>query len=408
MSRDVRDLLRQAALQSRGGPDLEMIERRVRRRRTVRVAGVAAGVLVLAGGVVGSVLQLTDDGVPLPVIEEPDPAPTPSALPTGEDTEPPVEETSPRVPADSADLPHPLVASIPGLVELDPVTGALLRELDGPTGEGWAAVALTPDGTTVFHEELWTGCATRLWRTPLDGGEPELLAAGMRPAVSPDGATLAYVGFAPCVPDDHRLVLRDLESGDERSWPLTQPAEQLARIATLSWAPNSRTLAVEVTGTPREEGHVGPPTTSAFHLVDTTSDPRPVQESPSVGAGDHTVQWQRPTYRGDRGTLLVVELCCDIGMGGADPHDDAETYAILEVAPGPDGDPAKVLQVLYEGSSRIVHLDADLSGDHILFVEEEPKQPGRAARALLQRLTDGVVVTLAEDAYAADWGPASP
>lgn len=408
MARDLRELLREAAPEVHTAPDLGAIERRVRVRRGVRLASAAVAVLVVAGGVVGVAQQLRPDSARDFIVDDPDDRPSPA--PTVSDPAPSGVDDggggseAPAVPR--VQLPRPLVASMPGLAELDPQTGEVLRTLDGPTGEGWAAVSLTPDGLTVFHEEFWTGCATRLWRTPLYGGEPELLGFGMRPTVSPDGTTLAYVGFEPCVADENRLVLRDLETGSERSWGLDQPEDQLARIETLSWAPDSRTIAVEVGYTPREEGSIGSARGPAIHLVDTTGEPAVVQDSPTVHGGDHTILWQRPTFRGERGTLLVVQLCCDIGVDG-DPHEDAETYTILEIDPTREGDD-NVLGTLFETSARIVHLDVDASGDHILFVEEEPKTDGRAARAVLKRLTDGETVDLAEDAYAADWGPMQP
>ncbi|MGH3440681.1 MAG: hypothetical protein ACRDUY_01280 [Nitriliruptorales bacterium] len=410
MARDVRELLREAVPEVRTRPDLGSIERRVRVRRGARFASVGMAAIVVLAGAVGFAQQLMPDAEPPFVIENPDEDTGPSPAPTS--TPPAGGEDEGSRPGDGAvapavDLPRPLVASMPGLVELDPQTGEVLRTLDGPTGEGWGAVSLTPDATTVFHEEMWTGCATRLWRTPLYGGEPELIGPGLRPAVSPDGSRLAYVGYEPCVPDDHRLVLRDLETGAEQTWPLDQRDDELARIESLSWAPGSRTIAVEVSYTPREENVIGAPTSSVIHLVNTSGEPRPVQESPIIMVGDHTIQWTLPTFRGERGTLLVVELCCDIGLGGGYRHDDAETYTILEVDPTREGDD-KVLGTVLETSDRISHLDTDASGDHILWVEEESKEEGRAARAVLKRLTGGEAVDLAEDAYAADWGPMTP
>lgn len=409
MARDVRELLREAAPAIRTTPDLESIDRRARVRRGARLASVGVAAIVVVVGAVGLAQQLLPDAEPPFVIENPEEDARPSPAPT---TTSPAAEDEGDLAGDGtgvpvAELPRPLIASIPGLVELDPATGEILRSLDGPTGEGWGAVSLTPDGLTVFHEELWTGCATRLWRTPLYGGEPELLGPGLHPAVSPDGTTLAYVGYEPCVGENQRLVLRDLDTGAERSWQLEQFDDQLVRIGTLSWAPDARTIVVEVTYTPREEDQVGPPGGSAIHLVDATAEPGTVQDSPSVSVGDHTIQWTLPTFRGERGTLLVVELCCDIGTGGGNPHDDAETYTILEVDPTREGDD-KVRATLYETSARVTHLDADASGEHILVVEEEPKTDGRAARAVLKRLTGGEAAELAEDAYAADWGPMAP
>jgi DNA-binding winged helix-turn-helix (wHTH) protein/Tol biopolymer transport system component len=51
---------------------------------------------------------------------------------------------------------------------------------------------VTPDGRWVFFVETMNGM-TSIWKTSVDGGEPtRVVAAGSWPAVSPDGARLAY------------------------------------------------------------------------------------------------------------------------------------------------------------------------------------------------------------------------
>lgn len=320
-------------------------------------------------------------------------APSPTATGATGATSPTAAPTAPPSPSRSGAATTTLLVSLPELVELDPTTGGELRRIEAPVGEGWVQLSVTPDGGAVFHEELWTGCATRLWRTPLDGGEPELVGPGLVPRVSPDGSTLAYVGYAPCFHDDHRLVLRDLASGDEQVWPLSQPDDELARITHLSWSPGGRRVAVEVGYAARRDASVEAPTRYAIHLVDTGDGPQPIDESPLVVPDDHTIAWRLPTFAGDAGSLLVVELCCDIGLGGGPPEDDAETFRLQEVRIDGGG-----LTTLVESTDPITFLASDGRGDRVLYVTNDVRDPR------LWRLVEGESIPVdAADVRFAAW-----
>src|SRR5262249_53515161 len=64
----------------------------------------------------------------------------------------------------------------------------LLAHLARPT---W--LSITPDGRSVVFASL-TQTESSTWSVPIDGGQPTMLAAGLdRPAVSPDGRSIAGV-----------------------------------------------------------------------------------------------------------------------------------------------------------------------------------------------------------------------
>jgi hypothetical protein len=369
MPRDLNDLLQDTAVEPSHRPDTDWLVTRGRRRRRVRHALTGLGSAAAVAAVVALLSAALTAPRPPTVVPDPagDAASPSSTSATTSATPSPTASPSPSPAGPSTDA---LLVSRPELVELDPTTGSELRRVDARFGEGWVQLSVTPDGGAVFHEELWTGCATRLWRTPLDDDEPELVGKGLVPRVSPDGSTLAYVGYAPCFHDDHRLVLRDLASGDEQVWPLSQPDDELARITHLSWSPGGRRVAVEVGYAARRDASVEAPTRYAIHLVDTGEEPQPIDASPLVAPDDHTIAWRLPTFAGDAGSLLVVELCCDIGLGGGPPEDDAETFRLQEVQIDGEG-----LTTLVESTDPITFLASGSRGDRVLYVTNDVRDP---------------------------------
>jgi hypothetical protein len=149
------------------------------------------------------------------------------------------------------------------LAVMDPVTGAVLRELDPGLV---TAVDLDP-GRDVAYGLMWP---TELVRIPLSGdGKPESVSTAAEAfALSQDGSHLAYLSGSP--PRTYpgggkRIVVRDVESGAERSWTtgrevpvagqMQAQADSLgvdARyvgVRSLTWGPDNRTLAVLFDGT---------------------------------------------------------------------------------------------------------------------------------------------------------------
>lgn len=101
------------------------------------------------------------------------------------------------------------------------------------------------------HQYSGDGCFTAqnfrgsdLWRTNLDTGEVEQLSpkVGYWLVISPDERTLAYMAYS-----QGGLVLRDLESGNERQTGFdidTQYAGETVYKSNLIWAPDSSSLLV--------------------------------------------------------------------------------------------------------------------------------------------------------------------
>ena len=113
-------------------------------------------------------------------------------------------------------------------------TGAVVRYLTPPPGSP-ALGALSPD-RRIWFEPAGDGPCGSAWRAiavssgasaPALGGEGGIETF----ALSPDGRRVALVkarpmGVSGC---DHRLVVRDLRAGTERSWPL-EAALRLGQI----------------------------------------------------------------------------------------------------------------------------------------------------------------------------------
>ena len=138
----------------------------------------------------------------------------------------------------------------------------MLRELD-PLVTG---VELDPGGD-VAYVLMWP---TKLVRIPLSGdGQPESVSGAAEAfALSQDGSSLAYLSGSP--PDSYpgggnRIVIRDLESGEERSWATGREVPSVGHmqaqadapgvdaryvgVRSLSWGPDNRTLAFLLDGT---------------------------------------------------------------------------------------------------------------------------------------------------------------
>jgi hypothetical protein len=125
----------------------------------------------------------------------------------------------------------------------------------------WAALALgytaprplrwSADGRYLYYTNVPVpdGCGlfangSDLQRVDLSSGEvTELVpSVGMRLALSPDEASLAYVGYG-----DQGLVLRDIASGLEREVPLeVLGAATSAAAGAMVWSPDGSTLLLTV------------------------------------------------------------------------------------------------------------------------------------------------------------------
>jgi hypothetical protein len=197
---------------------------------------------------------------------------------------------------------------------LDPSTGAVVRTL--ATGVAGDEVAVTPDHSTVYFDEQ-LGCSDQIEAIPVIGGNAIVIASGNHPAISPDGAHLAYVrqpvstadvcqnGQAAIATD--ALVVRKLSGGAETTYPMSP---QLAAsglplpIDHLSWAPDNRQLAVSLAAPEDNEGWqltVLDTVTASFY---TGGVPVPV-----VGSDADKAYYREGVFLPD-GNLFVNRVCC--------------------------------------------------------------------------------------------------
>lgn len=399
MPHDLRRLLDDTASAPTRPVDLGGILHRARRRIWVTRVGVAIVAMLSVVGAVLGVGEVADPDRPPAIVDQPSADTRPSTAPES----PSVRPSDPAgVPA-PVELPGTVVASVPQLVEIDPATGQVIREFDAPVGEGAVHLSVTPDGAAVYHEELWTGCATRLHRAELDGSGSELLGPGLLPAVSPDGTQLAYVSYESCIHDNHALVVRDLATGQEQIRPLTQPDGHLARIAGLSWSPDSQRLAVEIGYTPQDDTNIGAPIHYQAGIV-SAADPAGPIGSRQGSFDTQQTEIRHTTFRGARGTWVAVAYCCfdpDVERGPAwVVEHEARQVRLL------DRELERTNQTLVEADGPISDIAVDPSGEHILYVETQPKDPGaHPQRDVLKLLSGEESFTVTEGATHVDWRP---
>lgn len=325
-----------------------------RRRRCIRLprrfagivaqpAAIAALSIVLAAGACSS-----SPGSPGAAGS----APARSGSPAGAPASASAPATSgPTSPSGAHPRPATLVAvTTAGAVEvLDPTSGKLIRTLaSGATGD---AIALTPDGRTVYYQAM-SGCFGQVMRVPVSGGTPSPVVAGSLPAISPDGRLLAYAvepviaadNAPPACPHPSNIAtefsveVRRLATGAHSSYPL--PPAVVAGglpefIDHLSWAPDNRRLVVGIGGGQDNEQW------NQF-ILDTTVDRFYTGSSANgVALGGIPVSGARGTYYREAaflpdGSLFVNAVCCagypanvvTSTLAGVDPSTGASTAKV--------------------------------------------------------------------------------
>ena len=236
-------------------------------------------------------------------------SPAPSSSPTRAHQ---VRQTTARPPAMAG------VTARGALVLLSPVTGAPGRTLvpGGVTGD---EISVSPDGRTVYFSTRH-GCVEDVESVPVTGGKPTLISTGSLPAISPDGASLAFArqpAPAPhCMPStgdlsvQYNLVIRTLSTGVEHLYPML-PAGQSsglpAPISHLSWAPGGHQLAVSIAAIQDNEGWqivLMDPAVAQSYLAGTGDTSVPV-----TGPARRRSYWREGVYL-PSGQLFVSRACC--------------------------------------------------------------------------------------------------
>lgn len=305
--------------------------------------------------------------------DEATPTPTPTETDAAEDGED----------GDDAEDIAVVVDADGRVLVIDTTTGEEVRELLGDVAVDDPAsndIAMSPDRTEVFvvvPPDEPPG-DSRIMRVPVDGGEPDEIAQGTVPAVSPDASTLAYVDIETS-PEPARaepvLVLRDLDSGEETRLTREEP---FFFIPDVEWTTDG-TQVVFTAG----EIHTG------LYAIDrdaeTLDDARRL--GPDLEQEPDGTSWG-PVAAFGEDQLAVVAVCCDLPREerwhviGVDPADGSTQGALL---PGER----------VEGT----HLDSDADAQNLLLVIKGGPDGGQ----LLRWDGEGDAEPIHDDVIVAAW-----
>jgi sugar lactone lactonase YvrE len=214
------------------------------RRPVALLSGAAAAVAAVVAVVV---LTQQDERASLEV----GPVDTPPTMVSPTTT---VTQTTSTVPAPTGVLPgRPLAIvtagdDLPRLDLYDADTGELVTRGLASSAHSISDISFGPDGTIYFTEEL--GDSSTVRSVPWDGSaEPTTpFGAGSEtssPALSPDGATFAYV-HQGITTDGSEIVLVDTATGDRRAlrWAADEPDffRTNGTLSGLEWSPDGSRL----------------------------------------------------------------------------------------------------------------------------------------------------------------------
>lgn len=292
-------------------------------------------------------------------------------------------DASPAASPDATAGPPPTMAVVfrDARIALASPDGQVRRVLATEETERLGDVALSPDGASVYYArrtgESW--CDAEVVRQPVDGGQPEVIAAGAVPAASPDGTALAYSTAAAYACGDPRVVVRDLATGAERSWEAVTADGRSVGPVHLDWHPAGRRLVVADLWE----------TATTIRVLDTRRDER--YADADVLQPPPQRQWDEPLFRGQQSALVVYEECC-----GQDPAiEQPEQTRLVTVDPA-TGEPTGELLARSEPFSPQAF---DASGAHLLFTAAGDGQ----VRHVLWRWSDGHASRVTTGVLAADW-----
>jgi Tol biopolymer transport system component len=113
------------------------------------------------------------------------------------------------------------------------------------SGQSFASLVFSPDGDSFyFRETAGDAAAFNLYRAPLLGGSPALLAKDVDggPVFSPDGKRIAYSRYNDPELNKWRLLEADADGGNEKVLNI-EPAPG-GPAAELSWSPDGKRVAI--------------------------------------------------------------------------------------------------------------------------------------------------------------------
>jgi hypothetical protein len=154
--------------------------------------------------------------------------------------------------------PDIVAVTTAGAVEvLNSVTGIAGTALTGTQDAVGDEIAVSPDGSTAyFAVHVKNSCADDIESVPLSGGTPTVVTTGVLPAISPDGADLAFVreqfggGVSPVLFGCGKGTAIEVGVLDlathQQTWYPAPPANAtlVSPISHLSWSPDGTTLLV--------------------------------------------------------------------------------------------------------------------------------------------------------------------
>lgn len=217
-------------------------------RRFRRPAAVLASAAAAAAVVVG-VLLLTQQDEPETV--EVGPVDTPSTIASPTTTVPDTTSTVPKPSGRRPSRPLAVVTAagdLPRLDLYDADTGELVTRGLASTVHSISDISFGPDGTVYFTEEF--GDSSTVRSVPWDGSAEPTTPFGAEdetssPALSPDGATFAYV-HQGITTEGSEIVLVDTASGDRRvlRWASDEPDffRTNGNLHNLEWSPDGSRL----------------------------------------------------------------------------------------------------------------------------------------------------------------------
>ena len=113
------------------------------------------------------------------------------------------------------------------------------------SGQSFASLVFSPDGNSFYFRETAGGAAAfNLFRAPLLGGSPTLLAKDVDggPIFSPDGKRMVYSRYNDPELNKWRLLESDADGGNEKVL-YVEPAPG-GPVAELSWSPDGKRVAI--------------------------------------------------------------------------------------------------------------------------------------------------------------------
>lgn len=286
-----------------------------------------------------------------------------------------------------------VATSLPTGLELrDATSGEVVREL-GVGSEALPVPAVSDDGTQLYTTVWQTSCWQEVVKVDPHEGTSTVVANGYEVAVSPDGRHLAWLEDDDCRYSHPDLVVHDLETGSTQVYPTPGwTGGWWAQLDDLAFSPDASRIAFV-----RREGRISggsyePPDRShpaELQVLDLTeaTTAAAVPLLPETAEDYHT-----PVWTGADTLLVAAEPA---------PGSDARgtTARIIEVQTT-GGPPTTIL----ERDAGITLIDLDATGQHLLWIETIPKDPGEHGQQDdLWMLDDSTPRLLAEDVSAAAW-----